>query len=341
MAGLGLRRAVTEPLESFMTGLQIFIVRRLVLNAFVLFCILTIVFTLFRLLPASPEDLFADQSLPREYVVELRRQWGLDDPLWKQYLQYLANMFTFQFGYSFLTRLPVAEVLFEKLLNTFAMLFPAVVIATILGTILGATAGWRRGAFVEQVTVATCLFLRSTPSYFVGLLFLMVFSYKLGWFPSGGMITPGVAINFLDIVSSADFYHHLILPMLVVITREITGPIMILRSSMLEVKGSDFLDILRAKGLPESTIVVHATRNALLPLITDVAIMTGELFQGQVLIETIFAWPGIGREIVASVNNLDYPMAQAAFFLIALSVLTMNFIADLLYAVADPRVRPK
>jgi peptide/nickel transport system permease protein len=107
---------------------------------------------------------------------------------------------------------------------------------------------------------------------------------------------------------------------------------------MLEVKGSDFLDILRAKGLPETLIIRHATRNALLPLVTYVAVMTGLLFQGQVLLEIIFSWPGIGREIVMAVNDLDYPVAQASFFLMALTILAMNFVADLLYGLVDPRV---
>ena len=113
---------------------------------------------------------------------------------------------------------------------------------------------------------------------------------------------------------------------------------MLLRSTMLEVKGSDFLDILRAKGLPERRIVMHATRNALLPLVTYVAVMTGLLFQGQVLLEIIFAWPGIGRELVVALNDLDYPVAQAALFVMALDHLVFNFVADVLYGVIDPRV---
>ncbi len=139
-------------------------------------------------------------------------------------------------------------------------------------------------------------------------------------------------------VLSLDFLRHLILPTLVLASREITGPTLLLRSSMLEVKGSDFLDILRAKGLPEFRIIMHAARNALLPLVTYVAVLTGFLFQGQVLIEIIFAWPGIGRELVNALNDLDYPIAQAAFFVMALTILFMNFVADLLYGIIDPRV---
>jgi peptide/nickel transport system permease protein len=149
---------------------------------------------------------------------------------------------------------------------------------------------------------------------------------------------PGSSGGFWETVLSLDFLKHMILPTIVLMSREITGPTLLLRSSMLEVKGSDFLDILRAKGLPERKIIQHATRNALLPLVTYVAVMTGLLFQGQVLLEIIFSWPGIGREMVTALKDLDYPVGQAAFYLMALTILVMNFIADLLYGFIDPRV---
>jgi peptide/nickel transport system permease protein len=139
-------------------------------------------------------------------------------------------------------------------------------------------------------------------------------------------------------VSSGDYWLHLVLPCLVLVSREITGPILLLRTSMLEVKGSDFIDILRAKGLPEMRIVRHATRNALLPLVTYVAVMTGLLFQGQVVLEIIFSWPGIGRELVQALNDVDYPVAQAALYMMALVTLLLNLVADLAYGVIDPRV---
>ena len=148
----------------------------------------------------------------------------------------------------------------------------------------------------------------------------------------------GASGGFWNIVFSLDFLKHLILPTLVLVSREITGPTLLLRSSMLEVKGSDFLDIIRAKGLSEYRIIKHATRNALLPLVTYVAVMIGFLIQGQVILEIIFAWPGIGREIITALNDLDYPVAQAAFYIMALTILAMNFIADILYGFIDPRI---
>lgn len=152
------------------------------------------------------------------------------------------------------------------------------------------------------------------------------------------LVSLGGPEGFWAIVTSTDYWQHLILPCLVLVSREITGPILLLRGSMLDVRGSDFIDILRAKGLAERSIVTHATRNALLPLVTYIAVMTGLLFQGQVLLEIIFAWPGLGREMVTALNDLDYPVAQAALYLMALVILAMNFIADLLYGVIDPRV---
>ena len=122
-------------------------------------------------------------------------------------------------------------------------------------------------------------------------------------------------------------------------SREITGPILLVRSSMLEIKGSDFVDILRAKGLTEGRILVHATRNALLPLVTYIAVMTGLLLQGQVLLEIIFAWPGIGRELVTALGDLDYPVAQGALYVMALVILLLNLLADMLYGLIDPRSR--
>jgi peptide/nickel transport system permease protein len=247
-------------------------------------------------------------------------------------------MALFDFGDSFFQNQPVREILIEKAINTCLMIVPALIVSVVLGTIIGAIAGWKRGSAFEQTTVTTALVLHSAPSFFVGIMALMIFSYQLRWLPPGGMVSLGGPEGFWETVTSADYLQHLILPALVLISREITGPILLLRSSMLEIKGSDFVEILRAKGLRERRIVTHATRNALLPLVTYIAVMTGLLFQGQVLLEIIFAWPGLGREMVTALNDLDYPVAQAALYLMALVILAMNFIADLLYGFIDPRV---
>ena len=322
-----------------MNGLRSYVLRRLVLLLFVIVAVLTILFVLFKLLPGNPLSVFLDSNFPEEMIQRQKRLWGLDAPLWLQYVRYMWNMMTFQFGTSFFQMTPVSDIVVEKLLNTAAMIVPAVVLSVVLGAMLGSWLGWRRGSRQEGAVVIGLLALRSVPSFFVGIIVLMVFSYQLRWFPPGGMVSIGGAgETFWETVLTFDFVHHLALPALVLMTREITSPALLLRSTMLEVKGSDFLDILRAKGLPERRIMVHATRNALLPLVTDVAVMMGFLFQGQVLLEIIFAWPGVGRELVNSLADLDYPVAQACFFVMALIILVFNFIADILYSVIDPRV---
>jgi peptide/nickel transport system permease protein len=321
-----------------MTGFQRYFFRRLGLMVFVIWCVMTIMFILFQKLPGDPTAIFVDNNFSPEMIAQTRASWGLDDPWYVQYVRYLWNMATFNFGASFFQLDPVSSIMAEKLRNTLLMIVPALIISIVAGTIIGAAAGWMRGRNFERITVGVSLFLHSAPSFFVGILVLMIFSYKLRWLPSGGMTGLGGPNHFLGIVGSAEYWRHLLLPLLVLVSREVTGPILLLRASMLEVKGSEFLDILRAKGLPPSGVVTHATRNALLPLVTYIAVMMGLLFQGQVLLEIIFSWPGIGRELVQALNDLDYPVAQAALYIMALVTLVLNFIADLLYGVIDPRV---
>jgi len=315
------------------------VLRRVLLLALTVWCILTIMFALFKLLPGDPTAIFLDNNMSMEMIEHQKQLWGLNDPWWLQYLHYLGNMALFRFGDSFFQNQTVGEILADKVENTCAMIVPALLVSVVFGTIIGALAGWKRGTRFEQTTVTTALILHSAPSFFVGILVLMVFSYQLRWLPPGGMVSLGGPEGFWALITSTDYLRHLILPGLVLVSREVTGPILLVRSSMLEIKGSDFIDILRAKGLPERRILTHATRNALLPLVTYIAVMTGLLLQGQVLLEIIFAWPGIGRELVTALGDLDYPVAQAALYVMALVILLLNLLADLLYGLIDPRSR--
>jgi len=321
-----------------MSGLRKYILQRLLSMVFVVFCILSIMFGLFKLIPGDPTMIFVDENLSDEMIDSQKELWGLNDPMYVQYFRYLKNMALFDFGNSFFQDRTVKEIMVEKLANTCAMMLPALILSVIIGTTLGSVAGWKRGSKFESTTITLSLFLRSAPSFFIGVMVLMIFAYKLRWLPSGGMTSLGASGGFVETLFSLDFLKHLILPTMVLVSREITGPTLLLRSSMLEVKGSDFLDIVRAKGLSEYHVIKHATRNALLPLVTYVAVMIGFLIQGQVILEIIFAWPGIGREIITALNDLDYPVAQAAFFVMALTILSMNFIADILYGFIDPRI---
>lgn len=322
-----------------MQGLRRYVLRRLMTLVFVIWAILTLLFVVLKTLPGDPTAIFVDSNFAPEMIAAQRAAWGLDDPLHVQYARYLWNMATFEFGQSFFQAVPVREIVLEKLLNTWAMVLPALLLAIILGTLLGAVLGWRRGSRGEGAAVATLLALRSAPSFFVAILLLMLFAYQLRWLPAGGMVSlDNEGETFLARILTLDYLQHLVLPGLVLLSREITTPALLLRSTMLEVRNSDFVDILRAKGLRERQVVTHAARNAMLPLVTDVAVSLALLFEGQVLLEIIFAWPGIGREMVNALNNLDYPIVKACFFLMALTILVLNLVADLLYGLIDPRV---
>jgi len=315
-----------------------FLLRKIALFAFSLWCVLTIMFFLFKLLPGDPTAIFLDNNFSPESIAQQKRLWGLSDPMWVQYFRYISNMLQFKFGTSFFSNDPVASIIAQKAMNTCLMIVPALIISIIGGTVIGAVAGWRRNSLFEKTAVTASLLFHSAPSFVVGIFALMIFAYQLRWLPSGGIVSMGATDSFWGLFSSPDYLQHLILPCLVLVSREITGPILLLRNSMLEVKGADFIDILRAKGLKKNAVIVHATRNAMLPLITYVILMVATAFQGQVLLEIIFAWPGIGRELVNSLRNLDYPVAQAALYVMALITLSMNFLADMLYTLADPRI---
>lgn len=314
------------------------LLRKLATFALTLWCVLSIMFLMFKLLPGDPTTVFLDNNFSSEMIEQQRRLWGLTDPLWQQYLRYIWNMVTFHFGHSFFGNESVGHLMAQKSLYTCLMIVPALIISIVGGTLIGAVAGWRRNSALEKTVVTGSLLLHSAPSFVVGIFALMVFSYTLKWLPSGGIVSIGAPDSLASMLTSGDYLQHLILPCLVLASREITGPILLLRTSMLEVKGSEFIDILRAKGLSPAQVLIHATRNALLPLITYIAVMTAAAFQGQVLLEIIFSWPGIGRELVDALRDLDYPIAQAALYLMALITLGMNFIADFLYAFIDPRI---
>jgi peptide/nickel transport system permease protein len=304
----------------------------------VVWAVLTIFFIMFKLLPGDPTAVFLDSNLSPELIARQKELWGLSDPMWLQYIRYIRNMASFHFGVSFFQQQPVADILWERVKNTCLMIVPALLISIVGGTLIGAAAGWRRGSRFERFTVGLSLLLHSAPSFVVGILALMVFAYRLRWLPSGGIVSLGAPDGFWQIVSSGDYVRHAMLPVMVLVSREITGPILLLRGSMFDIKSSDFIEILRAKGISETRVLVHATRNALLPLATYIAVMIGVAFQGQVLLEIIFAWPGVGRELVTALADLDYPIAQACLYLMALVILTMNFIVDALYGVIDPRI---
>ena len=317
-----------------------FLFRRLLQSALVLWAIATIVFLMFRLMPGDPSTAYIDPTFTEDQRRLVRAQFGLDQPLPQQYLTYLWNLLHGEFGLSFRQRQPVVGLVLEVLPNTLVLTLVALLVAYAFGGLLGAVLAWTRGRAFEKLTIPLVLTSRAAPEFWIGMVLLAVFSFGFGWFPSGGATAPGASFpSPLARMLSADYARHLFLPALTLAIYLQGLPALLMRSSMLEVMREEFVTMARMKGLPERTVMLrHAARNAVLPLVTAFALGVGQTVGGNVLVETVFSWPGLGRLLADAIANSDYPVAQFAFLLIAAILVVMNLVADLLYGLLDPRV---
>jgi peptide/nickel transport system permease protein len=306
----------------------------------VLWVITTLTFLLFRLMPGDPTLNFLSPTFTEETRAALLKGFGLDKPLWQQYLIYLGQLLRGDFGRSFLQNAPVSVVLWAALPNTIILTLVSLCLAYAFGIVAGAFLAFRRGALAEAIAIPAALATRAAPEFWLGMLVLALFAFQLGWFPTGGAVSPGATLGSLAArLTSGDFWWHLCLPALT-LTLFLQGlPLLLMRATMLEVMNDEFIVMARMKGLSRWSIVMrHAARNALLPVVTAFALGLGASIGGNVVIETVFAWPGIGRVLVQAVQGADYPVAQGAFIMIAFVLVVMNTIADLAYAWLDPRV---
>jgi len=302
--------------------------------------ILTMLFFLFRLGLPDPTVALVTEGLSPDDRAVIAERFGLDRPLHEQYFIYLRNVATGELGTSFHYKAPVAGVVGEKFLNTMILMVVAILLSYTVGPLLGVVLAWKRGTKLEVAGITTGLIMRSAPMFWTGMLAIMAFGIALGWFPTTGMRTfPYEAANFWQKIATVDFLWHLVLPVLVVAFYYAGLPMLIMRNTMLEVMGEDFIEFCQARGLSRARIMyAHAARNALLPVVTQAAITAGLAVGGQVVVEVVFSWPGLGREMVQAVRTSDYPVAQASFMLMALMVVLLNFVADIIYSRLDPRV---
>jgi peptide/nickel transport system permease protein len=306
----------------------------------VLWAVATLLFFMFRLMPGDPTLAYIDTTFTAEQQEALKRQFGLDRSLLEQYLIYFGNILRGEFGTSFRVKRPVFEVIFDVLPNTLALTVVSITIAYMFGILAGAWLAWKRGSVAEAVGIPIVLTLRAAPEFWLGMVLLAIFAFGLGWFPSGGANSAGMTFSStFDRLTSPDFLHHLVLPAATLALYLQGLPLLLMRSNMLDVLHEDYVMMARMKGLPEWRILLlHAARNALLPVVTAFALGLGASVGGNVVVETVFSWPGLGRVLVDAVASSDYPLAQGAFMFIAFILIVMNFVADLLYSVLDPRV---
>jgi len=319
---------------------QTYILGKLVEIAVIFFVIMTALFFLFRLSPGDPISKVVDPMLTPEDMRYLIEQMGLDKPYWEQYVIYLKNFFTGNFGVSFHYGEPVFKIIKERLGWTILLFTSSTILAAFAGVFLGKIAAWNKGSRLDSVMSISALVCYTLFIPWFALLLLWVLGFKLGLFPLGGILTPELWVgNASWFVKVLDIIHHMILPLLTLFIINLGSYLLLMRSSMLSVLKEDYIITARAKGLSERVIRnKHAAKNAALPVVTSVGLSLAFSINGGALTEQIFTWPGIGRELIFAVSNNDYPLAQACFLLIALVVLVANLIVDILYAYLDPRI---
>ncbi|RCV55376.1 ABC transporter permease [Marinitenerispora sediminis] len=300
-------------------------------------------FFLFRILPGDPvRTMTQGRAVTVEQLAELRRQFGLDKPLPQQFLDYCLGLLRFDLGTSFQYRAPVAELIAERLWPTVLLVGTGTVIAAMLGLWLGTRAAWRRGSVTDRLSTGVALTLWSVPTFWLGLILIVVFAGGLGGvlphlFPTGGMASPGVT-GFLPGV--LDVAHHMVLPVTTMVAVVYAQYLLIMRSSLLDEMGGDYLVTARAKGLRDALVLRrHAVPNALLPTVTLIFLNLGGVVAGAILVEAVFSWPGLGMLFYEALRVPDLPLVQGLFIFFSASVIFMNLLADLVYPLLDPRVR--
>ncbi len=316
---------------------------RLVLQyALTLFVALSFNFVIPRLAPGEPinailpEDVRDEMS--EEQIKEVLADYGLDLPIWEQFWNYLQGIFSGDFGISVALGKPVWDVLIDRLPWTLLLMGFTLLVSTLIGTFLGVISAWKRGRSTDVSITGVMLFIGSLPSFWIAMMFIVLFSSTLGWLPTFGAYPIGVSVGSLDWYLGVG--KRMIMPLSAMVLVRGASVLLISRSAMLMSLDTDYIMFARAKGLPEKRVFFsHVFRNAMLPLYTNVMMSIGGLFGGALVIETVFAYPGLGSIIGIGVGARDYNLLQGMFVFATLSVIAANFLTDLFYPLIDPRTR--
>ncbi|MER5173532.1 ABC transporter permease subunit [Thioclava kandeliae] len=314
-----------------------------------------VAFGFVRVLPGDPVTLLAgERGITPERHAELAAQLGFDRPVWAQYLDFLWRLLHGDFGNSIVTKQPVLSEFLQLFPATVELSLCAIILATLIGVPVGVLAAVKRGSWFDQISMTTALVGFSMPIFWWGLLLIIFFSGTLGWTPVSGRMslmfyfdTPTGFMLIDSLLSGQDgaftsALSHLILPSVVLGTIPLAVIARQTRSAMLEVMGEDYVRTARAKGMSGRRVVmVHALRNAMVPVVTTIGLQIGLLMAGAILTETIFSWPGVGKWMIDSISRRDYPVVQSGLLLIAGIVMIVNLIVDLTYGLINPRIRHK
>lgn len=333
--------------------LRTYVLRRLVLMAFVLFGIIVITFIVSHIIPADPIGAILGPQAPPELVEKVRREWGFDKPLFEQFIDYIWNLLHGNLGKSIRTNKLVAEDLMRFFPATIELATAAMIVAIAIGIPMGIISAVKKDKWPDHISRIFALMGVSMPVFWLGLILLYLLYYKLGIFPGPGRLDPGITappritgLLTLDSLITGNFeaftnaVWHLMLPSFVLGYNASASITRITRTSLLEVMTQDFIRTARAKGLSERVVLFrHALRNALIPTTTVIGMAYGSLLEGAILTETIFAWPGLGRYSTGAFLSVDFLAVMGSTLLIAIIYSVANLVVDILYAFLDPRIR--
>ncbi|MCW5852964.1 MAG: ABC transporter permease [Anaerolineae bacterium] len=315
-----------------------YILRRLILIPILLLGITALDYTFINLAPGDPITAMIDpqemRQMTKEDIERRRHALGLDQPIPVRYTLWLKEVLRGNLGHSYVKAQPVSRLIVDGLKNTLALMTLSLIVTTLVGILLGIISALRPYSWLDYTLTALSFSGVAMPSFFFALILIFVGSLKLGWFPTSGLVTPGAPPSLVDQL------RHMVLPLIALSVGGTASVLRYTRSSMLEVLSEEYITTARAKGLAERVIHArHAFKNASLPIITILGLHIPTLFGGAVIIETIFSIPGIGSTMVDAMNNRDYPVMMGGILLSGVTVLVSNLLADVTYAVADPRIR--
>jgi len=317
-----------------------YILQRTALTVLLILLTITIIFFFIRLMPGDMIDYLASSGASQQEVQEIRELWGLDQPLYVQYLEFMTNLATGDAGISLQYRQPVWDVVRPRLLNSLVLLLPALVVNYVVGSGFGAVIGTRIGSRLEKWGIVVPTMFGTVPEFFMGIILLTLFGGGLfNLFPTGGLVSAETySGDPLSVYLTVDFLWHYTLPFLTLTLGGIYLPTLLMRSSIVEVSGQDFMFYHKIKGIPRRTRLLRLMRHASLPVVTNLPTAFTTVISGSVLIELIFNWPGMGLLLVQSTLVRDFPVIQVIFAVLATMIIIGNFVVDILYSVLDPRV---
>lgn len=313
--------------------------RRVLLAVPTLLVIVVLNFGLLQLAPGDAADVLAGEAgaATPEYMVQLRQKFGLDQPVHVQLLKYVGSIASFDLGYSFRHNQPVAQLILARLGPTLLLMLTVLLLAVGVGVLLGALAARHLNRWQDNMISLIAVLTYATPVFWAGLMLIVLFSVKLGWFPTSGM--EAVAAFHSGWTRIADIAHHLVLPAVTLTLFYLALYTRLMRASMIEQSSMDYVTTARAKGLSERQVLLrHLLRNASLPVLTMAGVQAGALLGGAVVVETVFAWPGLGLLAYDSLFARDLNLLLGIFFVSACLVVAVNLAVDMLYALLDPRI---